>query len=186
MGKRRIIWGSVGTILFVITLPSTIADLSSGVDTWLGWLQMVDPIDLVLLGIGGFLVASAVNPELPGKILATLGNPAPTPPVTQTWIHEDEALEIVRESAPVLRIIASWNRPDDWHSLIGTTRRLVKRRGRGDSDQERLQQREQHDAVVYYFQKVIEKYPAAKKKTKYSKEIFVWALRRIGMEERNI
>ena len=130
-------------------------------------------------------MGSAIFPALPGKIAAVLGAPPPIVPATKNWIDEDQALDIVRESTPVLRIVASWNRSEDWHSVGGTTRRLLEHKRRGISDQERLQQREQFDAVIYYFNKVVEDYPMSEKGTKYSKEIFVWALRKIGMEGRD-
>ena len=103
-------------------------------------------------------------------------------PKTKTWIEAEELSNVIKGSLPILKMKAEWNRSDDWNSPISNMQRVLDRKLLGTSDKEILQSRQETDAVIYYFEKIITDYPWAKKGNKYSKEIFEWALRNMGME----
>ena len=106
------------------------------------------------------------------------------PPETKTWIGKAEARQIIMQSSLMLKIVAGWNRTDDYHSVSAFLERGKNRALYGRSDQEEYEARQEEEVFQHYLGRIEAEYPEAKNKDgKYSREIIEFALKKMTVEE---
>ena len=105
-------------------------------------------------------------------------------PETTTWIGKAVVRHKIMQSSLMLKIVARWNRPGDYHSTSAFLERARDRVLYGSSDKDAYEARQEEEAFQYYLERIVTEYPAAQNKDGgYSNEIIEFALGKMAVEE---